>query len=207
LEDYLTWVHMTIRLYGWISATRAQDEHKQSTADSAHGRLTRKNDHDYDGPFPEPRDREAARDALAWVRNELIVTWQSSDYLSNLKITCKDAVINIKLKGIAASVFAAYDKFQEQERERVAAKASTWQGTVGKRQDWQLKCVAVRYSSGQYGTTSIYMLKDEQGNCYTWFSSNDVLEEGNEYKLKGTVKDHSEYQGIKQTILTRCKVM
>lgn len=32
------------------------------------------------------------------------------------------------------------------------------------------------------------------------------IEEGSEVHLKGTIKDHKEYDGVKQTVLTRCKV-
>lgn len=28
----------------------------------------------------------------------------------------------------------------------------------------------------------------------------------NKVVLKGTIKDHSEYKGIKQTVMTRCKI-
>ena len=56
-------------------------------------------------------------------------------------------------------------------------------------------------------TTFINIFTDEAGNVYVWKSTaffdaglDDVV------IIKGTVKDHSEYNGIKQTILTRCKV-
>ena len=39
------------------------------------------------------------------------------------------------------------------------------------------------------------------------FSKRIEVEEGNSLKLKGTIKDHSEYNNQKQTVLTRCKVL
>jgi hypothetical protein len=44
--------------------------------------------------------------------------------------------------------------------------------------------------------------------AFSWFSTNNVdLEEGGTYKLKATIKDHKEWNGRKETILTRAKVM
>jgi hypothetical protein len=39
----------------------------------------------------------------------------------------------------------------------------------------------------------------------TWFASKGVLQEGDTVLLTGTVKKHDEYNGQKQTIMTRCK--
>ena len=42
-----------------------------------------------------------------------------------------------------------------------------------------------------------------------WFASStpdNVLDDGIEYIVKGTIKKHEEYKGLKQTVLTRCKL-
>ena len=49
-------------------------------------------------------------------------------------------------------------------------------------------------------------MEDENGNTITWKSSNGSLEVDNSYNLLGTIKDHIEYNGKKQTELTRCKI-
>ena len=54
---------------------------------------------------------------------------------------------------------------------------------------------------------TIYKFKDSDGNVLVWNTSAYLeLEEGKQYTLKGKVKEHSEYKGEKQTVLTRCKV-
>ena len=53
---------------------------------------------------------------------------------------------------------------------------------------------------------AIYKFEDENGNVYIWKTSCKDLEEGEVYKLSGIVKEHSEYKGEKQTVLTRCKI-
>ena len=68
--------------------------------------------------------------------------------------------------------------------------------------------------------TDAYILKDAEGNTFTWKTTNGLgidvkknehitwesAEEGQTVVLKGTVKEHNEYNGEKQTVLTRCKV-
>jgi hypothetical protein len=71
-----------------------------------------------------------------------------------------------------------------------------------------------------YGTDTmhIHAFKDADGNTFIWKTSkgvyvalgNDqykVADKGDAVTLKGTIKDHSEYDGEKQTVLTRCKIM
>lgn len=59
----------------------------------------------------------------------------------------------------------------------------------------------------QFGTTCIFNFTDDDGNILVWKTATyQELEEGNRYVVKGTVKSHDEYKGIKQTTLTRCKV-
>jgi hypothetical protein len=64
----------------------------------------------------------------------------------------------------------------------------------------------------------LVVVSDENGNVIVWFATggNTVevgtegvrapLEIGRTYQIKGTVKKHEEYFGVKQTCLTRCKV-
>ena len=54
----------------------------------------------------------------------------------------------------------------------------------------------------------IYTFKDEKGNVIVWKTSKELeVEEGAEVTLKGTVKTLDEYKGVKQTVLTRCRVV
>ncbi len=59
-----------------------------------------------------------------------------------------------------------------------------------------------------YGETNyIFKFADDDGNIIVWKTSSwQNIEEGKTYELKGKVKEHSEYKGDKQTVLTRCKI-
>lgn len=57
------------------------------------------------------------------------------------------------------------------------------------------------------GVTYLHSFKDEDGNVFTWKTGNCFeADYGDKVVLKGTVKEHNEYKGIKQTVMTRCKV-
>lgn len=59
-----------------------------------------------------------------------------------------------------------------------------------------------------FGVTGIHKMVDELGSDLVWFASQGrVLDEGNEYFVAATVKDHTEYKGRKQTSLSRVTVL
>ena len=60
---------------------------------------------------------------------------------------------------------------------------------------------------GMYGWTSVVTFEDEDENIFVWFTSKELsIAIGENVTLTGTVKEHKTYKGVKQTILTRCKI-
>ena len=56
-------------------------------------------------------------------------------------------------------------------------------------------------------TMHIYTFRDAQGNAIIWKTSKGLgIENGVMVHIKGTIKEHSEYDDEKQTVITRCKV-
>jgi hypothetical protein len=54
------------------------------------------------------------------------------------------------------------------------------------------------------------MMTDQAGHVFKWFSSSRALGDevtGKPVVIKGTVKGHELYNEVKQTMLTRCKVV
>lgn len=58
----------------------------------------------------------------------------------------------------------------------------------------------------QYGYMYVHIMKDADENIFVWKTQTRKIEEGENVSISGKVKEHSEYKGTKQTILTRCKV-
>lgn len=91
---------------------------------------------------------------------------------------------------------------------------SQYVGSVGDRLNLQVTFVKrFTYEVASFrgwGTDhmAINTFKDDDGNCFIWKSTSAYFNvaEGSKVRLKGTVKEHSEYKGTKQTLLQRCKV-
>lgn len=60
---------------------------------------------------------------------------------------------------------------------------------------------------GYYGTTSLYVFEDLDGNVFTTYYSGSKWKAsiGDVGTLSGTIKGHDEYKEVKQTVLTRAK--
>lgn len=64
--------------------------------------------------------------------------------------------------------------------------------------------ISAREIEGYYGTSTIYTFKKDE-NVLVWITgTSQDIKIGDHILLTGTVKDHKEYKGIKQTSLTRC---
>lgn len=90
---------------------------------------------------------------------------------------------------------------------------SEYVGTIGGKVETE--CTLTKISSYETSfnyhriTVWIYILTDDNGNVFVWKSQayiDDAIQAGDRVHIKGTVKDHSEYEGTKQTVLTRCKI-
>ena len=84
---------------------------------------------------------------------------------------------------------------------------SEWQGNIGERIERELTIDRQIEGVGYMGKTSyFYIMHDDEENVYTW-SSACWYKEGDCIRFRATVKEHTEYKGIKQTKLTRCTMV
>lgn len=81
-------------------------------------------------------------------------------------------------------------------------------GNVGDKVQLSLKLVKVGGYETQFGYTSVYTFEDSENHQFVWKTGCGIdSDRGSMVTIKGSVKAHSEYRGIKQTELTRCKVI
>lgn len=124
---------------------------------------------------------------------------------------------------------------EEAERKaKIAAQKaiSQYQGEVGQRITIDIVESHTTSFNTRIGwkteTMYIHIMKDADGNVYTWKTQNSLgyyyedekgwmedkgkryswheIEDDETITIKGTIKSHSEYKDEKQTVLTRCKV-
>jgi hypothetical protein len=84
-------------------------------------------------------------------------------------------------------------------------------GEVGKKLTVKVEVKKVMiFQAFHYGAKNprFIIAEDSQGNCITTKTTSDwayEVKKGDALELVGTVKEHTIYNNIKQTVLTRCK--
>jgi hypothetical protein len=137
--------------------------------------------------------------------------------------------IDMKYLGIACYAFVGAKKAHDKELEKQArakmykdSVKDEWFGNVGDKFEKELMFEKIIGFEGYYGYTYFLFFRDEEGRVFKWSSSNGSYKcwssisgndgycdygVGKKYFIKGSIKDHSEYNGVKQTVITRCKVL
>ena len=157
----------------------------------------------------------------AEARAKEIVTWLADhgaectwDLICDCIPLAKQGWCKLSHIGRLAYLPVAYEKEIEKERREAereaaraqAAKQSEYIGNVGERLTRSLQSAEFVTSwETFYGYTYLYRFTDTDGNVFVWFASGSQDVNG-ATKLTGTVKDHSERDGVKQTVVTRCRV-
>lgn len=212
IDVFLPYVVCSVRQHGWLSRTRAKESSPPavSTSDRAWqwGVFPAKDTARYAPEIllrPSPEDHELARKVLEWSAATLEECGdKASDYEHNLRVVVRGGFITWRMAGLAASLVPYYERGVAAAAERALRGRSCYVGTVGKRQVFRLKVLKVVEFDTAYGTNHLHVMADEAGNRFRWSTSATRLEVGRTYDLRGTVKDHSEYKGVKQTSVTRC---
>lgn len=223
VKEFLVYVAEVIRLYGYtkndgfnVSTAQRADEIyaykmlKRRIGDSALARVRNAEDKGFDAKRPE--SVEKAKTVAEWITgNE-----KDDNYFHNLKVACSLDYCEAKVLGLLTSSFPAYDRELEREAERRAKEArlateaeeSKHVGEIGDRvtiENGEVICLTSWET--QFGTTYVYKIVDKDNNVFTWKTSKIVWHDRVIEKITGTVKEHKEYRGVKQTELTRCKVV
>ena len=90
---------------------------------------------------------------------------------------------------------------------KLPANPSQHIGQVGGKIELEATFKRTRWYDTPFGTTWIHTFEDAEGNCLVWKTSASLdVVAGDKIRIRGTVKDHDEYNGVKQTVLTRCKI-
>ena len=210
---YLAYVAVVIRSKGWVSRTKAREEGRDyaATADVAwnwmHPGIATS------AAVPEPRDIELAKTALTWSDTHLTEADPNTlgDYEHNLRVAMVGGIVTHRLAGIVASLISYYERAQGKilrakaaESIKDAANKAGYVGTVGKRCNFKASLVAVFDFTSNYGVVHVHKFLTPEGAVLVWKTGTDKLDLGS-YEVVGSVKEHAEYKGELQTVITRCK--
>jgi hypothetical protein len=210
LSHFVAYVAEYIKQTGYfLSRAKAEELERGATSDlvwnELHNSRLKKEDKTVQSISEE--SEQLAKDAIEWAI-ELGNRDNLSDYHHNLYLSCLANVVDYRSKGIVASLLTAYqyemEMIEKKEQEKQEQKDSEYFGEIGERSEYTLEVIKKSGFATQFGWTTLHIFKDEHGNIATWFSSNKEFEQGETVTVKATVKEHREYNGTKQTVLTRC---
>lgn len=152
------------------------------------------------------RENPDAYDVVAFLANAS--SW--SEFAKSLHNSYEDrGTLTIGQMAAARSMVA---KSQARQAERLAqrnAPASSGRhvSTVGQREEFTLTINKLMEMDGIYGITYIHICTDADGNAFVYKGSTELGEQGDTVTVKATVKEHSAYNGVAQTIINRPKVL
>lgn len=216
LNELLLIIAETIRKFGY----RKSEEYSEGTAGmsvSFYNTI-----HGWYGPqkiaYHKERMDKVGFDAYADENRILIdcvkqwINDQSSDnmYFHNLQTLLKEEYVTSSRASILASAFPAYqkaiEKIKEEEEELAKCGESEYVGKI----DDKIEVIVKEFDlltgwATDFGDVYLYRFISNDNNIFIWKTSKSLPEKIT--KIKGTVRDHSEYRGKKQTVLTRCRVI
>lgn len=133
-----------------------------------------------------------------------------NDFINNLQTIIKDKYVRPNLLGYAVCIPTVFHKEQEKlksEEEKIKnTPPSEYIGSVKDRVTLRLTYDRFIKFDGYYGSVFIEFFKDESGNVVVWKTSTcKELEMDTLYEVTCTIKEHTEYRGVKQTYINRPK--
>lgn len=204
-ETYLAYVVASIEAWGWVS--RSNSNGKMPTADDAAVAMMPPKNQTEERLTVTEAHRIEAETALQWICDNWTDYATMNEYQCNVATVANKEYVQHRDLGLLASVIPAYRKAQEK-----AVSGGEWVGQVGKRIETTITHVATFVTVNRYGrdvvTTYINKFVDGQGNIIVWmtgtFNGND--HKGQSFTMAAHVKEHSEFQGKRQTVVTRAKL-
>jgi hypothetical protein len=134
-----------------------------------------------------------------------------NEYMDNVRVVMKqDIVKNDHIALVVSAVSTVQREFAKAKANKESAAQSDFVGQVKERiKGLELileKVIFLGY--GSFGANYLHLMKDECGNVFSWITGNKMgVDEGSNIKIDASVKEHKVYNGVKQTVLTRAKVI
>ena len=200
--DYLAHAAACARAHGWRKRW-VDGQRGHGTADDAHANLAA----EYT-PVTDA-DREVARKALEWAREDLADRPGLSEFEHNMTTYAAGDYLGAKGDGTLAYLPQAYLREQQRAQRQQTAATSEYVGQPKERlKGLELEVTMTRFQPGNYGRDGYFITKlvDADGNQFLWYGSRE-LQAGSRYSMAGTVKRHEldRYTQAKTTVLTNCR--
>lgn len=142
---------------------------------------------------PTPADEAMAEAAIEWGAN--VATDASNDYLWNVRVLCTSEMLTSQQLGLAVSIVGVYLRESAPK-----ATGNAYLGTKGDRLTFTGTLQETRPT--QFST--LYKFVDAAGNVVKAFTNKPLeIAVGQSGTFTGTVAEHKEWKGVKETVVTR----
>lgn len=222
-KDYLSAVVATMSLYGFMSKKKAAEINEEvrynnnikrveaTCTKAVHLMTNNEKPNEMSNKWHniyKSKDTEAfVEDALEWIKSYN----EPNDFMENLRVICSGSHIKVSDVGFAACLMDLYKRHLEYEKTRKQKEKDNemyrYYGEVGEKVTLNGRLACVTSYSTQFGVMFIYKMIYNSA-IFVWKTSKylGIDDSGEEVNLVGTIKEHSEFRGVKQNMLVRCKV-
>lgn len=222
-KDYLSAVVATMSLYGFMSKKKAAEINEEvrynnnikrveaTCTKAVHLMTNNEKPNEMSNKWHniyKSKDTEAfVEDALEWIKSYN----EPNDFMENLRVICSGSHIKVSDVGFAACLMDLYKRHLEYEKKSKQKEKDNemyrYYGEVGEKVTLNGRLACVTSYSTQFGVMYIYKMIYNSA-IFVWKTSKylGIDDSGEEVNLVGTIKEHSEFRGVKQNMLVRCKV-
>lgn len=191
------------RLNGYVSRQRADARNRPSTASAVSYLMERRVSED-----TIPVEISENLLAAAVLRNELsnIDAGQLTDFARKaIAVTTRERIRSTSL-GLLAAVPMIYANSISPATPAVDNLDSRWVGECGDRREWEVRFAGLVDIEREFlPTLRKATFHTLDGDILVWFTQAEIPQRvGESIKLRGTIKRHTTFRDVKETVLSRC---
>ncbi len=154
---------------------------------------------------------KTTHDAKAWAIDAIELIGSivpTNTYQQNIFNIAQSEYVGTKHLNLLVSAYVLVEA-EKEKRRGDNGKVSQHIGNIKERITFRGRIKLVYSSPSAFGLRVMYIFVDESGNELKWSTTSPDhidYEKDSKWVVTGTVKEHDEYRGVKQTIITRCKM-
>lgn len=190
-----------VKRFGYISKSKSFETGNTSTSTAVYCAL---NDRQFGEEVFEIYDvTEETREKYVEILAYLEGLSDEQDYYYNIKMLSTLKYIENNNLGLVVSIVGSWLRDTSIKSQKEISSPSNYVGEIGERLDITATPTCIHSYLGEFGWTYIYKLT--VGSDVIIWKTSKALDEV-EMTIKATIKEHSEYNGVKQTVITRGRI-
>lgn len=204
LQEFLQYCALSMRNVGYFVSRKVANEKGMQSTDGDACNMMFSTRVDFYAQLTDA-EIDLATKTIEWAAALHETKGQLNDYEHNINVLAQSGAIEFRSSGYAASMIHAYQRAHglivTPER-----KVSNYVGEKGQKLEFTATLKQITATNGRFPGVR-YGFEDDAGNLLVWFTGADLdLDKGERYRVVGKVKDFNEYNNVKSTIVSHCKV-